>query len=53
MLLLQVASGKGVLGQLSLETGLPTGVIELGLVGLIGYNLVAVRLEANAYAVFS
>ena len=39
---LQISTGKGVLGQLSLETGLPTGQIELGLVALIGYNLFSV-----------
>lgn len=35
----EVGSGKGVLGQLSLETGLPQSAIEIGLVALIGYNL--------------
>lgn len=35
----EITTGKGVLGQLSLETGFPTGQIELALVALIGYNL--------------
>ena len=39
---MQVGSGKGVLGQLSLETGLPQSAIEIGLVALIGYNLFSV-----------
>ncbi len=39
---MQVASGKGVLGQLSLETGLSTNFIEIALVALIGYNLFSV-----------
>lgn len=39
---MQIVSGKGVLGQLSLETGLPTNYIEIGLVALIGYNLFSV-----------
>lgn len=41
-MLMQIVSGKGVLGQLSLETGLPTNYIEIGLVALIGYNLFSV-----------
>lgn len=41
---LQIASGKGVLGQLALETGLPQSVIEIGLVAGIGYNLISVSL---------
>ena len=39
---LQIVSGKGVLGQLSLETGLSTNFIEIALVALIGYNLFSV-----------
>ncbi len=38
----QIVSGKGVLGQLSLETGLSTNFIEIALVTLIGYNLFSV-----------
>ncbi len=38
----QIVSGKGVLGQLSLETGLSTNFIEIALVALIGYNLFSV-----------
>ena len=39
---IQIVSGKGVLGQLSLETGLSTNFIEIALVALIGYNLFSV-----------
>lgn len=34
----EIGCGKGVLGQLSLETGLPQNVVELTLVAFIGYN---------------
>lgn len=40
--ILQIGSGKGVLGQLALETGLPQTWIEIGLVAGIGYNLFSV-----------
>ena len=40
----QIGSGKGVLGQLSLETGLPQNFIEIGLVAGIGYNLFSVSI---------
>lgn len=39
---LQIGCGKGVLGQLSLETGLPQNVVELTLVAFIGYNAFSV-----------
>ena len=42
---LQLASGKGVLGQLSLETSLPQNIIEIALVAGIGYNLFSVSLS--------
>lgn len=56
---LQIASGKGVLGQLSLETGLSEGAIELILVAFIGYNAFSVRpvilysCTPRSYRVFS
>ena len=40
----QIGCGKGVLGQLSLETGLPQNVVELTLVAFIGYNAFSVSL---------
>lgn len=43
---LQIASGKGVLGQLALETGLPQSVIEIGLVAGIAYNLISVSFAS-------
>ena len=40
---MQIGSGKGVLGQLALETGLPQTYIEIGLAAGIAYNLFSVR----------
>lgn len=36
----ELYTGKGVLGQLALETGLPSGAVDLLLLGIIGYNFV-------------
>lgn len=36
----EILSGKGTLAQLSAETGLPQGAVELGLVALIAYNFI-------------
>lgn len=36
----EILTGKGFLGQLALETGLPQSAVELGLVALIAYNFI-------------
>ena len=47
---LQLGSGKGVLGQLALETSLPQNIIEIALVAGIGYNLFSVRPSIHSTA---
>ena len=38
-LLLQIATGKGALGQLQLELGLPSYGVDLLVLGILGYSL--------------
>ena len=38
----EIATGKGILGQVALETGVPQSWVEIGLLVLLGYNVVAV-----------
>ena len=40
LLLLQVATGKGVIGQIAQELSIPPGLAELGLYGTIAYGLI-------------
>ena len=42
----EIATGKGILGQVALETGVPQSWVEIGLLVLLGYNVVAVGLSA-------
>ena len=42
----EIATGKGILGQVALETGVPQSWVEIGLLVLLGYNVVAVSLSA-------
>ena len=42
----EIATGKGILGQVALETGVPQSWVEIGLLVLLGYNVVAVGLDA-------
>ena len=37
---MQVATGKGVIGQLSIETSLPSGAVEIGLLATIAYGFI-------------
>eukprot|EP00891_Asterochloris_glomerata_P009902 jgi/Astpho2/9902/Aster-06614 len=37
----EIATGKGILGQVALETGVPQSWVEIGLLVLLGYNVVA------------
>ena len=38
-ILLQIATGKGALGQLQLELGLPSYGVDLLVLGILGYSL--------------
>ena len=42
----EIATGKGILGQVALEAGVPQSWVEIGLLVLLGYNVVAVSLSA-------
>ncbi len=39
LLVLQIATGKGALGQLQLELGLPSYGVDLLVLGILGYSL--------------
>ena len=47
---LQLITGKGALGQLRLETSLPPSALKLGLLAIVGFNLVTALLPNATFS---